>query len=172
MSDSPAGLEVSLPPSFGPLEKQKKERKRRKLASRRRATSRPRKKKNSQILLLSSKASVPRDISPGEVVPRVRLRVPESLRLGHHLCEAATGRQRVEDVGERAAEDALDSQDAVARVAEVLERRDDGQAGADGGLVCLGFWCVRACVWGWGGGGVSLVIAGGQLELLHGKRRA
>ena len=84
-------------------------------------------------------SSLPRNISPREVVPRVGLRVPQCLCLLDHFGEAASGAQRVEDIRQRAAEDPFDFEDAVPGVSEVLERRDDREARADGGLFCFSF---------------------------------
>ena len=79
--------------------------------------------------------NLPRDVGAAEVVPRVRLGVPELLGGLHDRAELVVGAVGVEDVGERSAEDALDLVDAVARIAEVVQGGDDGKTRADGALV-------------------------------------
>ena len=79
--------------------------------------------------------NLPRDVGAAEVVPRVRLGVPELLGGLHDVAELVVGAVGVEDVGERSAEDALDLVDAVARVAEVVQGGEDGKTRADGALV-------------------------------------
>jgi len=86
-----------------------------------------------------------RHVRAVEVVPGVRLRVALGLCIPHDLAERAPVPERVEDVGERAAEDALDLEHPVAGLDEVLQGGEHGEAGADGALR----W-VRL---GWGGFG-------------------
>lgn len=80
-----------------------------------------------------------RHVQPVEVVARVRLRVPQLLgfldRGGPLAPGALGGRERVEEERHGAAEDALDARHLVARVDQVLERRDDGEPGAAARLV-------------------------------------
>lgn len=45
------------------------------------------------------------------------------------------GREAVEEEAQGAGEDAFDAPDCVAGCDEVVERGDDGEAGADGGFV-------------------------------------
>ena len=62
----------------------------------------------------------PRHIRAGEVITGVRLGEAVVLGLSDDAGEGAVGGERIEDVGEGPAEDALDAGDAVPRVYQVL----------------------------------------------------
>ena len=64
----------------------------------------------------------------GEVYARIGFAVSLGLGQFHRLAEGYVGRDGVEDVVERTAEDRLDAQDLVAGVAQVVDGAYDGQA--------------------------------------------
>ena len=76
-----------------------------------------------------------RDVGAREIVARIRL--GESLRLGlaHQRRERLLAVPDVEEVRQRAREDPFDPLDAIAGLAQIAQRLDDRQSGADRGLV-------------------------------------
>mmetsp|Transcript_5911 Transcript_5911/g.20381 ORF Transcript_5911/g.20381 Transcript_5911/m.20381 type:complete len:418 (+) Transcript_5911:922-2175(+) len=78
---------------------------------------------------------LPRHVGARKVVPRVGLRVAAGLCLGHDLAEPGSRLKVVEEVRERAGEDALHARDPVARVHEALDRGDHGQPCTHRGFV-------------------------------------
>lgn len=89
-----------------------------------------------------------------EVIPGVRLCVAILLGLCHDAGEGAVRGEGVEDVGQGAAEDALNASDAIARVHQVLEGRNDGQACSDSSLQSLHELVdamAKTCCWSAGG---------------------
>lgn len=80
-----------------------------------------------------------RNVEAVQVITRIRLGVAQLLGLldlgGEGATAAADGHEAVEEEGHGAGEDALDLGHLVARLDQLLERRDDRQAGADAALV-------------------------------------
>ena len=76
-----------------------------------------------------------RDVRARQVVARIGLRVALRFGLANDLRERPRAVEQVEQIRERAGEDAADAADLVAGLDEVLQRLDHGQAGADGRLV-------------------------------------
>src|SRR5690606_34329393 len=72
---------------------------------------------------------------PGQVIARIRLRVAEFARLLHDGRERHAAVIDIEQVGQRAGEDAFDALDGIARLAQVAQRLDDRKAGADRALI-------------------------------------
>ena len=76
-----------------------------------------------------------RDVHARQVVARVGLGIAARLRLAHDLGERALAVEHIEQIRERAGENAADAADLVAGLDEVLERLDHRQARADRRLV-------------------------------------
>ena len=76
-----------------------------------------------------------RDIGARQVVSRIRFREADAVRFLHQRAERRRPVERVEEIAERAGQNALDLQDLVAARDEIAQRRHDRKAGADVGLV-------------------------------------
>lgn len=68
---------------------------------------------------------LPGHVHSSKVIPRVRFCEPALFRNRHDVGKALPGLELVEYIGQCPREDALDPQDAVACLEQVLKRRDD-----------------------------------------------
>ena len=87
------------------------------------------------VISANISARLPRDVDAAEIVARVGLRVAEGLRACDDGREGLTTLELGHHEAERARERAHDGRGRVARADRPLERRDHGQARADGRLV-------------------------------------
>ena len=78
------------------------------------------------------------EVRARQVVARIRLGVTLGLGVLHDVGERRLAVVDVEQIGQRAGEDALDARDLVAGLAQVAQRRDHRQARAHGGFVEIG----------------------------------
>ena len=75
------------------------------------------------------------DVLAGQILARIGLGVAEPVGFANERAEWNGAVERVEQVAERPREDSLHPRDHVAADDQIAQRRDDGQPGADVGLV-------------------------------------
>src|SRR6185295_10057929 len=76
-----------------------------------------------------------RDVRARQIVSRIRLGEADAMRFLHQRAERRGAVERVEEITERAGQNALDLQDLVAAGDEIAQRRHDRESGADVRLV-------------------------------------
>ena len=84
------------------------------------------------------------DIGTAEVDARIGLRVALLLGTANGLREGYIGSNLVEDKVQRTAQDSLNLQNLVARVAQVVDGADNGQTSTDIGLVTEPYTAVAS----------------------------
>ena len=90
---------------------------------------------DTQPHLTTKDDELPRHVGAGQVVARVGLRVAVRLRHAYNFRERLLAVPDVEQIGQRAGENAFDAPYLVSRFAKITQRLDDRQSRADRRLI-------------------------------------